>query len=67
MIIKRRRFKQTDFLEERLAAEAKRLREQADLLPPGALRDEVMRKARQAETGSHMSEWLRSPGLQPPR
>lgn len=67
MIIKRRRIKQTDILEERLAAEAKRLREQADLLPPGTLRDEVMRKARQAETGSHMCEWLRSPGLQPPR
>jgi hypothetical protein len=26
----------------------------------------MLRKARQAETGSHMSEWLRSPGLQPP-
>jgi hypothetical protein len=25
-----------------------------------------LRKARQAETGSHISEWLRSPGLQPP-
>jgi hypothetical protein len=36
------------------------------LLPPGALREQVLRKARQCETGSHMSEWLRSPGLQPP-
>jgi hypothetical protein len=27
----------------------------------------MIRKARQAETGSHMSEWLRSPGLQPPK
>ena len=27
---------------------------------------EMLRKARQAETGSQMSEWLRSPGLQPP-
>jgi hypothetical protein len=26
-----------------------------------------MRRARQAETGSHMSAWLSSPGLQPPR
>jgi hypothetical protein len=26
----------------------------------------MIRRARQAETGSHMSEWLRSPGLQPP-
>ncbi|MEY9390663.1 hypothetical protein ACVIJW_006203 [Bradyrhizobium barranii subsp. barranii] len=30
-------------------------------------RQELLRKARQAETGSHMSEWRRSPGLQPPK
>ena len=63
----RRRFKQSDPLEERLAEEAKRLREEAGLLPPGAVRDEMIRKARQAETGSHMSEWLSSPGLRPPQ
>jgi hypothetical protein len=64
---KRRRFKQSQSLEERLADEASHLREQAELLPPGQLRNEVLRRARQAETGSHMSEWLRSPGLQPPK
>ena len=63
---KRNRFKQVQSLEERLAEEAKRLREEAELLPHGNQRDEVETKARQAETGSHMSEWLRSPGLQPP-
>ena len=63
---KRRRLSQTQSLEERLADEAKRLREQANLLPHGAVRDQVLRKARQAETGSHISEWLRSPELQPP-
>ena len=63
----RRRFKQTDTLEERLATEAKRLREQAKALPPGPERDVILRKARQCETGSHMSEWLRSPELQPPK
>jgi hypothetical protein len=63
----RRRFKQIQSLEERLADEAKRLREEANLLPPGALRDEVLRKARQAERASHMSDWLHSPGLQPPK
>ena len=62
----RRRFKQTQSLEERLAEEAKRLRAEAKLLPPGATRDEIIRRAREAETGSHMSEWLRSPGLRPP-
>jgi hypothetical protein len=62
----RRRFKQTQSLEERLAEEAKRLREEAKLLPPGAERDRIIRKARQAETGSHLTEWLTSPGLRPP-
>ncbi|WFU26329.1 hypothetical protein QA649_09005 [Bradyrhizobium sp. CB1717] len=63
----RRRFKQTSTLEVRLAEEAIRLRDEAKSLPPGAAREELLRKARQAETGSHMSEWLRSPGLQPPK
>ena len=65
--MKRRRFKQTQSLEERLAEEAKRLRKEAKLLPPGAVRETLLRRARQAETGSHMSEWLSSPGLQPPK
>jgi tetraacyldisaccharide-1-P 4'-kinase len=63
----RRRFRQTETLEERLADEAKRLLEEAKLLPAGPLREQVLRKARQAETGAHVSEWLRSPGLQPPK
>ena len=63
----RRRFKQTQSLEERLSEEAKRLRDEAKSLPPGALREALLRKARQADTGSHMSEWLRSPELQPPK
>ena len=63
----RRRIRQTQCLEERLAEEAKRLREEAKQLPSGAEREALLRKARQAETGSHMSEWLSSPGLQPPK
>ena len=63
---RRRRFKQTVSLEERLSQEAERLRKEAKSLPPGPQREDALRKARQAETGSHMSEWLRSPGLQPP-
>ena len=62
----RRRFKQTTSLEQRLAEEARRLREEAELLPHGPVRDEALRKARQAETGSRISHWLRSPGLQAP-
>jgi hypothetical protein len=61
-----RRFTQIDRLENRLATEARRLREEAELLPHGTAREEALRKARQAETGSHISQWLRSPGLRPP-
>jgi hypothetical protein len=63
----RRRFRQTISLEERLAEEAKRLREAARLLPPGAVRQAALRKARQAEIGARLSEWLQSPGLKPPK
>jgi hypothetical protein len=49
-----------------IADKAKRLHEQAELLPPGPLREQVLMKARQAETGSHVSEWLRSPELRSP-
>jgi hypothetical protein len=63
---RRRRIKQALTLETRLAEEAKRLREEAKLLPPGALREELIRKARHTETASHLNEWLTSPGLRPP-
>jgi len=53
-------------LEQGLADEACCLREKARLLPPGAVREATIRKARQAETGSHLSDWLRSPGLKAP-
>ncbi|MCK1280616.1 MULTISPECIES: hypothetical protein [Bradyrhizobium] len=63
----RRRFKQIESLEERLAAEAGRLREQAKTTLPGIEREHLLQRIRQCETGSHMSEWLNSPGLQPPK
>ena len=62
----RRRVKQTTSLEQRLAEEAERLRGRAKSLPPGSERERAICKARQAETASHISERLRSPGLQPP-
>jgi len=63
--VKRRRIKHESSLEERLANQARQLRERAETLPRGAEREELLRKARQTETASHMSEWLSSPGLQP--
>jgi len=63
----RRRFaSQVQSLEARLSEEAKRLRAEAKLIPPGAVRDEMIRRARRAEIASHINEWLASPGLRPP-
>jgi hypothetical protein len=63
MIVRRRRVKQTSELEVRLALQAEELRRQAELLPPGQLRDDVLLKARQAEAAARMSKWIRSPEL----
>jgi len=63
----RRRFKQAFTLEERLAQELEQLREQARNMKPGVALDQVLRRIRQNETASRMSEWLTSPGLQAPR
>ena len=66
-MFQRRRFKQSQSLEERLADEAKGLREQAELLPPGELREIALRKARLNERALEMNVWLRFPRLQPPK
>ena len=63
---KRYRIKHTATFEERLAEQAHDLREQAKAMPPGVEREALIRRARQAETASHMNEWLRSPGLKSP-
>jgi hypothetical protein len=57
------RLRFTTSLEERLAEEARRWREQAKLLPPGPERDELMRKANQADAACHLNQWLASPAL----
>jgi hypothetical protein len=64
---KRRRFSQTSTLEERLAEDTERLLEKAKMLEPSPARDDVLRKIRQNETAAHVSEWLNSSGLQPPK
>ena len=62
----RRRFTYRTTLEERLAEDMERLRQQAKAMKPGVARDNVLRRIRQNETASHISEWLGSPGLRPP-
>jgi hypothetical protein len=62
-----RRLKENAPLNQRLTEQAKRLREKARAMPPGIEREQLIRRARQAETAAHMQEWLTSPGLQTPR
>jgi hypothetical protein len=45
----RRHYTQPEILEQRFAEEALCLREQAKLLPPGAVREATIRRARQAQ------------------
>ena len=62
----RRRFMQTVPLIERLAEEAHRIREEAKKLRPGKERQEMLRKAREAEIAASITQWISSPGLKPP-
>ena len=63
---KRRRFKHQLTLQDRLAAWAKEVMEQAAKLPPGPERDALLKKARQVDVASHLDDWAESPGLRPP-
>ena len=67
MTSQRRRIKHIASFESRLACEAYRLRQQAETLRPGRQRDDLLRRARQAETAADISEWLSSPGLAQPK
>jgi hypothetical protein len=65
MVVGRRNIQNTE-LDERLVAEAKRLRAEAENLPPGRERDHLLRQARQTDAAAHMNDWVSSPGLRPP-
>jgi hypothetical protein len=65
--MERRRIKHTMSFDERLADRARRLRDQAKTLSAGIERDELIRKARQAETASRVNKWLISPVLASPK
>jgi hypothetical protein len=52
--------------EENIAAEKAKLEAEVAKLKPGRQMDALLRKIRQLNTASHMSDWLRSPGLQSP-
>src|SRR5206468_8098410 len=66
--MQRKRVNHTATFQERLAEEAIRFKEAAEKQPFGSTaRELLLRRARQAETASHINNWLRSPGLQPPK
>ena len=52
--------------EFRLAQEAINLRKQAEGMPLGIRRDELLRKARQVDIAAEVNKWLSSPGLRAP-
>ena len=62
----RRRVKHTLSFEERLTKEADRCRAAADKLPPGTERDDLLKKAHQADTAARINAWVNSSGLKPP-
>jgi hypothetical protein len=64
---RRRRFRRLLFLTERVHQEAALLRAQAEKLPHGSEREKLIRKAREADTATHIDEWLDSPGLRTPQ
>jgi hypothetical protein len=65
MVTKRRRFRQTTTLAERLNDEANRLRERARALPPGPEQTLLWRKLRQTEAALRFDAWLTSTGRTP--
>jgi len=65
-MLRRRRIKQTVSFQDRLAAWAKGVRDDAGKLPPGPEREAALKRARQADTAFHLDDWCNSPGLQPP-
>jgi hypothetical protein len=54
-------------LKKNIAAEKAKLEAQIETLKPGTQMDALRKKVRQLDTLSHLSDWLSSPGLQPPK
>ena len=63
----RRISKQLLSLQDQINEIAKDAREKAAQLIPGVERDNMLRKARQADTAAHINDWANSPGLQSPK
>ena len=53
-------------LEQKWHQQSEAAKSAAQKLPQGKEREDLLRKARQLETASHINQWLSSSGLQPP-
>jgi hypothetical protein len=67
MYRQRRRFKEMGSLQDRLVKFGTDAREKALRLPPGPEQEDMLRKARFADTASHLDGWIGSLELQPPK
>jgi hypothetical protein len=65
MIVRRNRRKQTVSFDDRLKMAAKEARQAAQTMPHGAEREDLMKKARQAEAARRINGWLMSRGTPP--
>jgi hypothetical protein len=52
--------------EQKWHEQSEATKDEAAKLPYGRLKEQLLRKARQLQTASEISQWLSSPGLQPP-
>jgi hypothetical protein len=62
MTAKRNRRKQTQSLQERLMSFANGARDRARRLPEGEERESLLRRAKQSEVTSNLTDWLTTPG-----
>jgi hypothetical protein len=53
--------------EQKWHEQSEAAKNEAAKLPDGKLKTQLLLKARQLETASHINRWLSSPGLQPPK
>jgi hypothetical protein len=54
-------------IEEKWRQQSEAALQEAEKLPYGKRREDLLRKARQLQIASEIDQWLSSPALQPPK